>query len=102
MQVKEHGRASCLSMSAIVLITGLFQTGTSIMITGKVVDGVMKPGMKLNLGKKVVSVSSIVQSNAQVKMVKAGDDIGFTLTNVGPDDLRALQKLLNSQTTLTE
>lgn len=80
----------------------MFRAGTSFMITGKVVEGMMKPGMKLSLGKKVVSVSSVVRGNAQLKTAKAGDNIGFTLANVSLDDLPALQKLSNSQVTLTE
>jgi len=80
----------------------VFKVGPSFIITGKVVKGMMKPGMKLNLGKKIVSVSSVVRGNVQLKTAEAGNSIGFTLTDVDPDDLPALQELSNSQVTLTE
>jgi len=88
-------------MNATVFLQNIFRVGASFVVTGKVEEGVLKTGMKLNLGKKVASVSGIEMGRTQLKTAKAGDFIGFTL-DAGPEDLSSLQKLLGSRVTLTE
>jgi len=88
-------------MSATIFLHDVFKVGSSFVVTGKVEEGILKIGMKLDLGKKVVSVTSIEQGRTQLKTAGAGNIIGFML-DAGPEDLNSLQKLPNSRVTLTE
>lgn len=72
-----------LKMTGTFLLNDIFTiTGAGLIVVGKVVDGVIRPGMGANLGSTTATVAKIESKHKLVQEAVAGDLVGMSLKGV--------------------
>ena len=69
-------------MKAKVLIKDIFRIrGIGIVVVGIPKEGLLKPGMKLNVKDKIMTIKSIKKNRQSVTTGYPGDEVGINLRN---------------------
>ncbi|MCD6229455.1 MAG: hypothetical protein J7K00_01470 [Candidatus Diapherotrites archaeon] len=80
-------------MEAKVFIQGVFSiTGAGPVVVGKVVDGMLTPGMKLEISGTTMQVRSIEQHHEALTRAGPGENVGIGFTNGNKDLLKSVEK----------
>ena len=87
-------------MQAKVFIQDVYNiTGIGVVPVGQVKEGVLKLGMKLNIGGTVMTVKTIEMHHNQLQSANPGDNIGFSLQG---GDKNLVQSVARSIVTLSD
>ena len=63
----------------------------------QVKEGVLKPGMKVNVGEKQLAVKRMETYGRELNEAKVGENVGLSFENAGPEDLEALKALKGNE-----
>ena len=87
-------------MQAKVFIQDVYNiTGIGVVPVGQVKEGILKLGMKLNIGGTIMTVKTIEMHHNQLQEAKPGDNIGFSLQG---GDKNLVQSVAQTVVTLSD
>lgn len=74
--VKEANEKSVLKVSVenVFAVTGVYDIGSEVMLSGRVQSGVLKKKLKTKINDKESVLTDLKQNSSSVKQIKAGED----------------------------
>jgi len=64
------------------------------IVFGQVKEGVLKPGMKLNVENKIMEIDRIEMNNRELKEANVGDEVALIIKN---GDITILERLVGQE-----